>query len=115
MPSHAAPSIPYLLIPGHSALDDSVSFVVAVLVAITVNAEAQAFAAAFLGDARPGAKDRLHFNAFLHLDILGSLCFLLGGFGWPRQISVDAGKFRHPRLYPALVRIAGPFGNFLMA
>jgi Zn-dependent protease len=108
-------SIPYLLIPGQIRLDDAISFVVAVLVATLVNAEAQAFAAILLGDTKPGDKTRLHFNAFLHLDILGSLCFLLGGFGWPRRVPVDDSKFRHPRLYLVLARIAGPLGNFIMA
>ncbi len=117
MPTSAqtALAIPYLLIPGQLKLDDVVTFIVAVLVAITVNAEAQAFAATFFGDVRAGSKDRLHFNAFLHIDILGSLCFLLGGFGWPRTVNVDDSKFRHPTFYSALTRLAGPAGNFLMA
>jgi Zn-dependent protease len=115
MPSRTALMIPYLITPENLALDDVVAFCIAVLVAVLVNAEAQAFAAVILGDSRPGAKDRLHFNAFLHLDILGTLCFLAGGFGWPRRVTVDEGKFKHPRWYLVLARFAGPLGNFLMA
>jgi len=115
MPMQTAFEIPFLLTPGQLAIDSVVSFVVSVLVAITVNAEAQAFAATLLGDTRTGSTDRLHFNAFLHIDILGGLCFLLGGFGWPRRIAVDDSKFQHPRLYLVLTRLAGPLGNFLMA
>jgi Zn-dependent protease len=115
MPMQTAFEIPFLLTPGRLAVDSIVSFVVSALVAITVNAEAQAFAATLFGDTRTGSTDRLHFNAFLHIDILGGLCFLLGGFGWPRQIAVDDAKFEHPRLYLALTRLAGPLGNFLMA
>ncbi len=115
MPMQTAFDIPFLLIPGQLAVDSVVSFVVSALVAITVNAEAQAFAATLFGDTRTGSTDRLHFNAFLHIDILGGLCFLLGGFGWPRRIAVDDGKFQHPRLYLVLTRLAGPLGNFLMA
>lgn len=115
MPMQTAFEIPFLLTPGRLALDSAVSFVVSALVAITVNAEAQAFAATLFGDTRTGSTDRLHFNAFLHIDILGGLCFLLGGFGWPRRIAVDDSKFQHPRLYLVLTRLAGPLGNFLMA
>ncbi len=115
MPMQSSFDIPFLLTPGQFAIDSAVSFVVSALVAITVNAEAQAFAATFFGDARTESKDRLHFNAFLHIDILGGLCFLLGGFGWPRRIGVDDSKFQHPRVYSALTRLAGPFANFLMA
>ncbi|ROR02996.1 zinc metalloprotease [Desulfosoma caldarium] len=107
--------IPYVLHPAHLAVDDAVSFCVAVLVAVLVNAEGQAFAATLLGDKRPGAKDRLHFNAFLHLDVLGTLSFLATGMGWSKRIGVDTTKFKYPDLYLVLTRAAGPFANFLMA
>ena len=115
MPMQSSFDIPFLLIPGQLAIDSAVSFIVSALVAITVNAEAQAFAATILGDTRSGSKDRHHFNAFLHIDVIGGLCFLVGGFGWARRIGVDDSKFQHPRLYSVLTRFAGPLANFLMA
>jgi len=51
----------------------------------------------------------------LHLSILGTICYLVGGFGWPRTIDLDPGKFRHPRVYTVLSRFAGPLGNLLLA
>ncbi len=114
MQSSAWP-VPFILDPNHLAVDAVVSFIVSVLVAVTINAEAQAFVATFLGDARTGTKDRFHFNAFLHLSLLGSLCYLVAGFGWPRQVAIDPGKFKHPRIYTVLTRCAGPVANLLMA
>jgi Zn-dependent protease len=108
-------SIPYLIDPRTFAFDDLITFCVAVLIAVLVNAEAQAYVATLLGDARPGARDRLHFNVFLHLDPLGTLSFLIGGVGWPKRLDVDPGRFQHPTLYLVLTRCAGPFANFLMA
>jgi len=108
-------SIPYLIDPRTFAFDDLVTFCVAVLIAVLVNAEAQAYVATLLGDARPGAKDRLHFNAFLHLDPLGTLGFLVAGMGWAKRVDVDPSKFEHPIWYLVLARCAGPFANFLMA
>ena len=96
-------------------MDAVVSFGVAVLLAVMLNAEAQAFAATFLGDRRDKPKDRFHFNAFLHLDILGTINFLVGGFGWGRTMAIDAGKFAHPRLYTLITRLAGPLANLLLA
>jgi Zn-dependent protease len=107
--------VPFVLDPSTLSIDSATAFCVSVLVAITLNAEAQAFMSNFLGDRRTGARDRLHFNAFLHLDILGSICYLVGGFGWPRAFDIDASKFEYPRLYMVLTRVAGPLANLLMA
>ena len=108
--------VPFILDPQHLAVDAVVSFCVSVLLAVTINAEAQAFAATFLGDSRSSsAKDRFNFNAFLHLSFLGSLCYLVAGFGWPRLIEIDPGKFKHPRTYTVLTRCAGPMANLVLA
>jgi len=115
MPTESAWPVPFLLDPANLTIDSTVAFCVAVLITVTLNAEAQAFISNFLGDNRPGARDRLHFNAFLHLGILGSICFLIGGFGWPRIFDIDRTKFEHPRLYMVLSRMAGPLANLLMA
>ena len=115
MSTESAWPVPFLLDPSTLTIDSAVAFGVAVLVAVTLNAEAQAFMSNLLGDSRPGARDRLHFNAFLHLDILGSICYLLDGFGWPRIFDIDRRKFEHPRLYMALSRAAGPLANLLLA
>ena len=80
-----------------------------------INAEAQAFVGTFLGDSRVSAKDRFHFNAFLHLSILGTICYLVGGFGWPRTMDIDRSKLAHPRLYTVIIRLAGPLANLLLA
>jgi Zn-dependent protease len=107
--------VPFFLDPSNLTIDSTVAFCVAVLVTVTLNAEAQAFISNLLGDSRPGARDRLHFNAFLHLGILGSICYLIGGFGWPRGFDIDRSKFEHPRLYMVLTRAAGPLANLLLA
>ncbi len=107
--------VPFFLDPQHLAVDAVASFCVSVLLAVNLNAEAQAFAATLLGDARVAPKDRFHFNAFLHLSILGTICYLVGGFGWPRTIDLDPGKFKHPRAYTVLSRAAGPVANLLLA
>jgi|UniRef100_A0A7C5EN25 Zn-dependent protease len=107
--------IPYVPLTTPYALDAFVSFCVAVLLAVLVNAEGQAFGATILGDRRVGAKDRFHFIAFFHLDPLGTINYLLGGFGWPRPVDIDPGRFAHPRLYTFLSRLAGPLANLLLA
>lgn len=107
--------IPFLLDPHNLEIGAVVFFAVSILVAVTINGEAQAFMANFLGDNRPGAKDRFHFNAFLHLSILGTVCYLVGGFGWPRAVDIDPSKFEHPRAYTVITRLTGPVANLLLA
>jgi hypothetical protein len=107
----ALPYIPDLNMP----FDAAVAFVVSALLAIMINAEAQAFMATLLGDARADAKDRFHFNVFLHLSLPGSICYLLAGFGWPKPIDLDTTKFAYPRLFPVIVRLTGALANILLA
>lgn len=107
--------IPFFIDPQHLAVDAVTVFCVSALLAVMINAEAQAFVAAFLGDSRVGAKDRFHFNAFMHLDILGAICYLAGGFGWPRTMNIDRSKYAHPRLYTVITRLSGPLANLLLA
>jgi Zn-dependent protease len=107
--------VPFVIDPQNFAVDAVAAFCASVLVAVLINAEAQAFTATFLGDARTGAKDRFHFNAFRHLDILGTLSFLVGGFGWPRTVEINPDQFAHPRLYTFLTRLSGPLTNIFMA
>ena len=108
--------LPYLLNYSLPVVEDIVIFCIAMLIAIMISAEGQAFAATFLGDSRHGATDRFHFNVFLHMSILGTLSFFIAGFGWAKEIEVDTKNFKnHPRLFLVLTRIAGPLANLLMA
>lgn len=107
--------VPLLLDVGRSTVEEIAILCVSALVAITVSAESQAFVATFLGDNRTEPGKRHHFNAFLHLDPLGALCYFLAGFGWAKEVPVERANFKHPRFYFLLCRLAGPLGNFLMA
>ena len=107
--------VPFFIDPQHLAVDALTSFCVSVLVAVTINAEAQAFAATFLGDSRTGDSRRFNFNCLAHLSLLGSICYLVAGFGWPRTVDVDRSKFKHPRAYTVFARLAGPAANLLLA
>lgn len=107
--------VPFIVSFSASTVEEVTILCVSILVAITVSAESQAFAATFLGDYRTEPGKRHHFNAFLHLDPLGTLCFFLAGFGWSREVVIERTAFKHPRVYYLLCRLAGPLGNFLMA
>ncbi len=108
--------LPYIINYAQPVAEDIAIFCVAILTAIIVSAEGQAFAATFLGDSRVGAKDRFHFNVFMHMSLLGTLNFFIAGFGWAKEMDIDVAKFKKfPRLFLVLSRLAGPLANFMMA
>lgn len=82
---------------------------------------AHAVVATRLGDPTPGEQGRLTLNPIVHLDPLGTAMFgityWIGGFifGWAKPVLVQPRHFRHPQQGMALVAIAGPVTNFLIA
>ncbi|MBF0301916.1 MAG: hypothetical protein HQK73_02655 [Desulfamplus sp.] len=115
LPNLSSIDVPFLLNFSNLEFDKAVIFIIAVMLTITVNAEAQAFMATMLGDAREDAKDRFHFNPLLHINLAGLLCFAVAGFGWSKQIKLDTDKFKHPAIALMIVRFAGAFANLLLA
>ena len=108
--------LPYLINYSQPVVEDIAIFCVAMLTAIVVSAEGQGFVATFLGDSVPGAKDRLHFNVFWHMSLLGTLCFFVAGFGWAKQLKINSNNFKKsPLLFLFVSRISGPLANLLMA
>ncbi len=58
---------------------------------------------------------RLTMNPFVHLDLVGSLALIIGGFGWAKPVIVNPTNFKDPRTDDMIVSIAGPMANILMA
>lgn len=95
---------------------------VPVLLAITVHEAAHGWVASRLGDQTARRLGRVSFNPFRHVDLIGTLLvpaltFLFTGllFGWAKPVPIDWRNLRHPRRDVALVAIAGPASNLLMA
>jgi Zn-dependent protease len=89
---------------------------------LTLHELAHGFVAYKLGDPTAKLMGRLTLNPIVHLDPLGSLMFVAsywaGGFlfGWARPVPVDPRNLRGgPQRGMAMVGIAGPITNFLLA
>ncbi len=91
------------------------SYVVLILVMLPVHELAHAFVAYKLGDDTARWHGRLTFNPFAHLDLLGTLMLFLCGFGYARPVPVNPRNFQNPKRDMALVALAGPVSNVLMA
>ncbi len=87
----------------------------AVLVATTCHEFAHALVADRLGDPTPRHLGRLSLNPLVHLDLLGTLFFVLFGFGWAKPVPVNAQNFPDPRRGMLQVALAGPLANVTVA
>jgi Zn-dependent protease len=85
-------------------------------VAFPVHELAHAAAARYLGDDTAEQLGRITLNPLAHLDPWGTLLFALTGFGWARPVPVNHYRLRgDPRWSFALVALAGPASNLLLA
>jgi len=90
-------------------------WVLAILIAITIHEFAHAWAAYQLGDQTAKDQGRLTLNPFAHLDPIGTLAIILIGFGWGKPVPFDPYNLRDPRKDSALISLAGPLSNFILA
>lgn len=90
-------------------------WLIALIVAITVHEFAHAWSANRLGDPTPAIQGRLTLNPLAHLDPLGTLMLLIARFGWGKPVVFDPFNLRHPRRDAAIISLAGPASNLLLA
>lgn len=88
------------------------------LIAITFHEFAHAFVADKIGDDTPRRQGRLTLNPLAHLDPVGSILLLFAGFGWGKPVVVNPRNYNRKigmEKGEALVSLAGPLMNFLLA
>jgi len=91
------------------------AWAIALIVAITIHEFAHAYMADRLGDPTPRHSGRLTLNPLAHLDPLGTLALLLVRFGWGKPVVFDPYNLRNPKRDAALISLAGPVSNLLLA
>lgn len=82
---------------------------------ITFHEFAHAWTAYLLGDPTAKDKGRLTLNPLAHLDPLGSVMMLLIGIGWGKPVPVNSFYFKNPKRHEAIVAVAGPLANLVLA
>lgn len=97
-------------------------WVLPVLFAITVHEVAHGWVASRLGDRTAEMMGRLTLNPLKHIDPVGTVLvpavmLLLGGFvfGWAKPVPVAMRNLRRPKTDMAIVALAGPVANLIMA
>jgi Zn-dependent protease len=91
------------------------------LASLTLHELAHGLVADRLGDPTPREQGRLTLNPIAHMDPIGTgvlvytLLFSSFVFGWAKPVLVNPRYFRRPREGMAIVAIAGPATNFVLA
>ncbi len=86
-----------------------------ILIALTFHEWAHGYAAYKCGDNTAKSMGRLSLNPLDHLDIMGTISMLIFGFGWAKPVPVIPRNFKKPRRDFAIVAIAGPLMNLVIA
>ncbi len=100
-----------------------VVWILPVVFAITAHEVAHGWVAKKYGDNTASMLGRLTLNPIKHIDLIGTLIIpgllLITGtgfiFGWAKPVPVDPRNFKNPRQDMAIVALAGPISNLLMA
>jgi Zn-dependent protease len=87
----------------------------ALVVAIDIHEFSHALLADRLGDPTPRMQGRLTLNPMAHLDTFGTIMLLIAHFGWGKPVQFDPYNLRNPRRDAAIISIAGPISNLILA
>jgi len=105
-----------------SLISQIILFAIPILLAVSLHEAAHGWIAHLLGDPTAKRLGRLTANPLKHIDPIGTVVvplvmILVVGFpfGWAKPVPVDVSNFQHPQKDMALVALAGPVSNFLMA
>ena len=85
------------------------------IIALTLHEFAHAWMAVKLGDTTPQAQGRLNINPMSHMDPVGTICLLFGGFGWGKPVQINPNNFKRPEKDSAKVAFAGPAMNLILS
>jgi Zn-dependent protease len=92
----------------------AVALLLGLVAGVVLHEAAHAFSAYLLGDDTAYRAGRMTLNPASHLDLLGSLMFLMAGFGWGKPTPVVTSKLRGGVLGHVAVAAAGPLSNLLI-
>ena len=86
------------------------------LLAVTLHEFAHGWVADKLGDPTPRYMGRLTLNPLKHLDLMGTLAFVLTRMiGWAKPVPVNPRNFKDPYKAMLWVALAGPLTNLFLA
>jgi Zn-dependent protease len=105
-----------------SGLDILIPSLLIILMSLSFHEAAHAWTADRLGDPTARMLGRLTLNPLSHIDWFGTVLFPLmlvfaglPAFGWAKPVPVNPQNLAHPRRDFAMVALAGPISNLILA
>lgn len=86
-----------------------------VFLCLPIHELAHGFVAYKMGDDTAKKQGRLSFSPLAHLDPIGTVMIFLFGIGYAKPVPINISKFKNPKKGMAIVALAGPISNILMA
>ncbi len=91
-------------------------YAVPLFLGIICHEVAHGYVSYLLGDPTAKNAGRLTLNPLKHLDLVGTLVFLITRMiGWAKPVPINPGYYQNPRKGIVLVSLAGPATNFVLA
>jgi Zn-dependent protease len=91
-------------------------YAVPLFLGIICHEVAHGYVSYLLGDPTAKNAGRLTLNPLKHLDLIGTLVFLLTRMiGWAKPVPINPSYYQNPRKGIVLVSLAGPATNFVLA
>jgi hypothetical protein len=91
-------------------------YCVAILCIVTFGSGFARFFALSFANVKPAGEEAdLDFNPFLNLDIVGTIVFFLGGFGWGRRLDDQKIGFKKQKLGWLIISLVAPFASLTLA
>jgi Zn-dependent protease len=97
------------------SLIEIIYFLIAIAVVMSFHEASHALVAYYLGDPTAKLYGRLTLNPLKHFDLFGFLMLIFVHFGWGKPVPVNPSNFNKPVRDSAIVSLAGPLSNFVLA
>jgi len=91
-----------------------VIFLIVIVASLSFHEFSHALVGTWQGDDTAKRMGRLTLNPRAHLDLMGSLTFLIAGIGWAKPVPFNPYNLRNKKWGPSLVAFAGPISNLLL-
>ena len=93
---------------------ESLLMLPAILLGFSLHEFSHAYTAKRFGDCTAAEQGRVSLNPLVHIDLIGLLLFIFGGFGWAKPTPVNPSNFKNRKRDDLLVSLAGPLANLVI-